>query len=100
MVTKNTSMSAEALALLGAEASPGGTPAIAIVRRERRARSRAPTAWVISLLLMTLMSLPVFFPGAFVKQALLSLSGSEIAPVSKKPAQTPRVDRSGRGTQS
>jgi hypothetical protein len=96
-VTKNKSMSAEALALLGAEASPGGSPVFAVVRRERRARSRAPIVWIVSLVLMTLMALPAFFPGAFVKHALLSLGGSEIAPAGKKALQAPRVERLGRG---
>ena len=74
---KNNSMSADAFAQLGAEASPGGTPAQATVRRERRTRSRGPAIWLWSLLLVALLVLPALYPGAFLHHALLAFGDTE-----------------------
>ena len=92
---KNNSMSADAFALLGAEASPGGTPAQATVRRDRRAKSRAPAAWLLSLLLVALLILPALYPGAFLRHALLAFGDTEFGTPGRPAVHqvAPRVDQ-------
>jgi len=83
MAKKNRSMNSDAFALLGAEAVPGTEPVQAKPhRRERRAKSRGPAAWLLSALLVALLALPALFPGTFLKQVFSGFGESDQVPVS------------------